>query len=71
MSKLNTNINFILFLVDFSKRGEYELRVSKFTLCFFECYLPIQNPSQSVLNLEFCKSDFECTPKEVNLDEVL
>jgi hypothetical protein len=39
MLKLNTNINFILFLVDFWKRGEYELRVPKFTLCFFECTL--------------------------------
>jgi hypothetical protein len=37
MLKLNTNINFILFLDDFWKRGEYELRVPKFTVCFFEC----------------------------------
>jgi hypothetical protein len=33
---LNTDLNNFLDMVDFSKRGEYDLGVVKFTLCFFE-----------------------------------
>jgi hypothetical protein len=33
----NTNFNDILNLVDFWKRGEYDLSVVRSTLCFFEC----------------------------------